>query len=114
MTVRDTVVPSLAVAVDPPELWPPNHRMVEVVVAITASDECDPAPTFRLVSVTSSEPDDSPGPGDGETEEDVAGVELGSPDEAVGLRAERFGDGPGRTYELRYEAMDAAGNVTPA
>jgi hypothetical protein len=116
MTVEviDSVPPELSVTVDPAELWPPNHRMVEVSVAVAASDACDPAPAVRLVSVTSSEADDALGPGDGETEGDIAGGDLGTADEALWLRAERSGDGPGRTYELRYEAMDAAGNVTPA
>jgi hypothetical protein len=110
----DDVPPELSVAANPAELWPPNHRMVEVSVAITASDDCDPAPVVRLVSVTSNEPDDAPGPGDGETQGDITGADVGTADDTLWLRAERSGEGPGRTYELRYEARDAAGNVTPA
>jgi hypothetical protein len=78
------------------------------------SDRCDPAATARLVSVVSSEPDDAPGDGDGRTTGDVMGADVGTPDGEVLLRAERSGDGPGRSYELTYAARDASGNSASA
>jgi hypothetical protein len=66
------------------------------------------------VSVSSSEPDDAPGDGDGSTTGDMAGAEADTPDTGILLRAERSGSGSGRTYEITYAASDATGNSTSA
>ncbi len=114
VTVRDTTPPSLALSTDATVLWPPNHRLVAVHPAWQVSDLCDPAATARLVTVASSEPDDAPGDGDGRTTGDVAGADIGTPDTEILLRAERSGEGTGRTYELAYSATDASGNSSSA
>jgi len=114
VTVRDSTPPLLTLAADPSVLWPPNHRLVPVGVGWQVSDRCDPAATARLVSVVASEPDDAPGDGDGRTTGDVTGADVGTPDTEVLLRAERSGEGPGRSYELTYAATDASGNTTSA
>ncbi len=114
VNVRDTTPPLLTVAVTPTVLWPPNHEMWPVRVAWQASDVCDPNVRVELVSVASSEPDDSPGLEDGETSGDIAGTEIGTADAEVMLRAERSGQGSGRTYQIHYRAVDAAGGSTPA
>jgi len=108
-TVVDTVAPSLVVTTDPSILWPPNHRMVPVAVDVAAQDACDPSPRAYLVSLVSSEPDDSPGQDDGQT-----GGDAGEPGEGdvIPLRAERSGDGPGRLYTLTWKAKDDSGNST--
>jgi hypothetical protein len=100
------VVGPLRVA--PSVLWPPNHRLWPVAVEAEVSDTCDAAPALRLRSVSSNEPVDSNG--DGSTAGDIVGAELGQPDFAVFLRAERAGGGAGRVYVLTYEAEDASGN----
>jgi VCBS repeat protein/thrombospondin type 3 repeat protein len=112
--VRDTTPPSPTLAADPAILWPPNHRLVPVHPTWVVSDLCDPRATARLVSVTSSEPDDAPGARDGGTTGDIASADIGTPDTEVLLRAERSSDGPGRAYELTYSATDASGNSTSA
>ncbi|HEV8699961.1 MAG TPA: FG-GAP-like repeat-containing protein [Candidatus Polarisedimenticolia bacterium] len=114
IVVQDTIPPSLTLATDPSVLWPPNHRLVPVRVGWQAGDRCDGAVSVRLVSVAGSEPDDAPGDGDGRTTGDVAGMDAGLPDAELLLRAERSGDGAGRTYELLYSATDASGNSTTA
>ena len=114
ITVRDTTPPSLTLHADPPMLWPPNHEMVPVRVWWEASDLCDPAVNVNLASVTSSEPDDAPGMGDGNTTGDIVGANLATPDTELYLRAERAGTGPGRVYQITYLAADASGNATPA
>jgi len=88
--------------------------MVPVHVGWQVSDRCDPAPVARLIRAASSEPDDAPGGGDGQTTEDIAGAEVGSADAEIQLRAERSGQGPGRTYELTYVVTDASGNAISA
>jgi penicillin G amidase len=110
-TVIDVTPPVITnVTVDPAFLWPPNHRMVDVDVSVTAVDNCDESPTIVLVSATSSEPDDVNGAGDGHTTPDIDGAATGTADFEVQLRAERQGQGSGRTYTLTYSATDDSGN----
>ena len=113
VTVQDTLPPSLAVHTDQASLWPPNHEMVPVHLHWEAHDLCNPAVSVALVDVTSSEPDDATGMGDGGTANDIQNLERGAPDADILLRAERDGHGPGRTYELLYLAVDLAGNAAP-
>jgi hypothetical protein len=112
--VRDTTPPALSLAVSPAILWPPNHRLVPVQAAPQAADACDPAPRVLLVSVASSEPDDAPGDGDGRTTGDIEGAAGGIADIDFALRAERTGDGPGRSYEIVYRVTDASGHISSA
>jgi hypothetical protein len=89
---------------------PPLHDYVTVRATVTVADAVDPAPTFSLVSVTSSEPDDAPGPWDGFTKNDIVIVNSTT----FKLRAERSLLGPGRTYTITYRATDASGNTSEA
>lgn len=109
VTVADATAPQITVALSHDELWPPNHRLVPITARVTVADRCDPAAAFRLVSITSSEPDD--GPGDGHTTGDIQGAEPGTADTSFALRAERSAAGGGRTYAVRYRALDASGNA---
>ena len=106
----DRTPPQLTVTLSPTALWPPNHRMVEVVATVTVTDDHDPHPAVTLLSITSSEPDN--GLGDGDTANDIQGADLGTDDRSFLLRAERSGTGPGRVYTVTYQARDAAGNAT--
>jgi hypothetical protein len=113
VSVVDTTPPGLSVGLEPQELWPPNHRLVEVAAAVEAVDLCGAA-VVVLESVTSSEPDDAPDGEDGATSSDVQDADLGTADFALRLRAERSGAGPGRIYEVTYRATDGAGNAATA
>jgi hypothetical protein len=108
--VVDTTPPELVVALSPDLLWPPNHKLERIQAALRVSDVCDPNPTVRLISVTSSEPDN--GLGDGDTVGDIQGAQTGTDDREFQLRSERSGTGPGRVYTIVYEARDASGNAT--
>jgi hypothetical protein len=110
VTVRDTIPPDIAAHSTPDVLWPPNHKMAEVSVAISASDACDPNVAIELFEALSSEPDDAKGGGDGHTLADVQDADLETLDSEVSLRAERDGTGSGRVYSLRYRAVDFSGN----
>ncbi|MDH5627172.1 MAG: T9SS type A sorting domain-containing protein, partial [Candidatus Krumholzibacteria bacterium] len=98
----DPTPPAIVVTLDPDELWPPNHKWVEVSATVTVSDQQDPAPVFVLESITSNEPGGA---------EDVKDAAWGTPDVAFKLRAERNGKGRGREYAVVYAASDATGNV---
>ena len=95
-----------AVAASPAVLWPPNHKMVDVTVAYTTTDNCG-IPVCSL-SATSSEPDD--GRGDGSTTGDI---EIVDP-HRLRLRAERSGGGPGRRYTVTVACTDSGGGGSSA
>jgi hypothetical protein len=108
--IEDTTAPVLTVALSPAVLWPPDHKLVPITATITVKDTCDPNPTVRLVSITSSEKDN--GLGDGDTSGDIQGATFGTDDRTFLLRSERSGPGGGRVYTVTYEASDASGNTT--
>ncbi len=111
-TVLDVIPPNITVALTPSSLLPPNHQMVPINATIVATDECDPNPAVRLVSVVSSEPDN--GLGDGDAPGDIADAETGTDDRSITVRSERAGGGNGRTYTITYQATDASGNSAVA
>jgi hypothetical protein len=112
LTIRDTTPPTLTLVPSPDRLWPPNHKMVDVTITPTVSDLCDSNPAVTLISAVSSEPDN--GIGDGNTDNDIQGADIGTADFGIALRAERSGPGAGRVYTLTYRATDASGNTTEA
>ena len=114
ITVVDTTPPDITVTVTPDTLWPPNHKMVDIVATVTVSDICDAAPTVVLTSLTSNEPDDAKGNGDGNTVNDIQEAEIGTEDYEFQLRAERAGKGDGRVYTITYTVTDASGNSASA
>jgi hypothetical protein len=95
-------------------LWAPNHKLVPVSITAQATDVCDPAPTCRIVSVTSNEP--ILGPGSGNTNPDWVidqpGTKASPAVLDVQLRAERAGGGTGRVYVVNVSCADASGNAT--
>ena len=105
IAVVDTTMPTINVSVSPNTLWPPNHKMVEITSIVDVRDNCDPDPT-GVVSVTSNEPINAKGVGDGNTEPDWQIDDDGT----IWLRAERDGNGDGRVYTITCTATDACGN----
>lgn len=105
--ICDEVAPVFdQLTVTPNILWPANHKYVDVTTTVFVSDNFDPNPTVTLVSVTSNEPDDAIGNGDGNTIDDVVVVDNFH----FKLRAERAAQGTGRVYTITYRAADAYGN----
>jgi hypothetical protein len=82
----------------PMKLAPPNDRMREVVITVTASDDQDPAPVSRITGVTCDE----------NCEGDVE--QIGPL--TVMLRKTRDDQGDGRVYTVHVECRDAAGNAS--
>jgi hypothetical protein len=110
--VLDVTPPRIQLSVSPTSLWPANHKLATITANVAASDECDPNPSVRLVSVTSNEPDSGTGPGD--IPGDVSGAAIGTDDRSFQVRAERAESGSGRTYTVVYEVRDSSGNATRA
>lgn len=101
----DTLPPILRVAASPESIWPPNGKLHPVSVTLDVSDDTDPAPTARLVSVSCNEC----------AQGDITGADLGGDDRAFFVRGSRSGKSKdGRTYTVTYEAIDASGNVAEA
>ncbi len=99
----DNTPPVLSAQANPSSIWPPNKKLVPVVVTITLHDAIDAAPTVILEAVACN---------DGcSASADIVGAAVGSDDRSVSLRAYRSGSGSGRTYSLTYKATDASGNI---
>src|SRR5262249_51703089 len=92
------MAPSIAaVSAMPDVIWPPNHKLVPLSVAVDATAVCGP-PGCAIASIASD------GPG---SEGDV--VVTG--DLSALLRAEKSGGVMGRTYAITVQCHDAAGNA---
>jgi probable HAF family extracellular repeat protein len=89
----------------PPALWPPHGEMMRVRVRVAATDNVDPAPSCRVTSVTSSEPDA------GTSKQDRPHDIVVRGDLALSLRAELGPKARERVYTLAVTCADAAGNA---
>ncbi len=113
ITVQDTTKPEITISGKPVVLWPPNHKYQTVSISdlgISVVDACDPDVNISdivITSVSSDEPEDAPGKGDGDTVKDI----VIKSSQTVDLRAERQGDGNGRVYTINFEVADKYGNI---
>ncbi len=106
IVVVDTTPPVIVSAsASPATLWPPNHKLVNVIVQAQVFDACS-ATTWKIVRVTSNEAVNARGSGNTEPDWIITG------DHTLQLRAERSGTGNGRIYTISLQARDAAGNVS--
>ena len=108
VTVQDTTPPTIvSITGSWVNIWPPNHKMVNVTLTVVATDLVDPAPTSHIVSVTSNEADNANG--DGDTTPDII---ITGP-LTVQLRAERDGgtSGTARIYTITIATSDSSGNT---
>ena len=117
-STNDTTPPTITVSVNPGTLWPPNHKMVPIAVMVIVQDDTDPNPSWKLVSITMDEGEETntfeptydDTQGDGNTINDIQVDSAGN----ISLRAERSGKGDGRTYTIVYSTTDASGNTATA
>lgn len=89
---------------NPSELWPPNHKMRNVAVSYSGSDNF-PGTVNCVMTVTSNEPVTSAG-------DNTSPDWIVMNNHAAQLRAERSGAGNGRIYTLTITCTDAQGNTS--
>jgi len=116
VTVEDDQAPVITTATNPITLWPPNHQYVTINVSqcVTAvTDNCATLSTNNVIitKVTSDEPEDAKGGGDGNTLNDMV---IASNCQSVQLRSEREGSGNGRVYTIHLSVNDGNGNTGTA
>lgn len=106
VTVADTTPPTiLSLTPTPSNIWPVNHKIVDVTIAANVVDNCDTAPVTRIVSVASNQPILGPGSGNTTPDWEITG------NLTIKLRAERTNN-QDRTYTLTVTSTDASGNTS--
>jgi hypothetical protein len=108
VTVEDTTPPEISVTLNRYVLWPPNHKMADIIATVAVDDICDEDPDTILVDITSNEPDNNGG--DGDTDGDIQNADFGTADFEFQLRSERSGKRTGRIYTITYRGTDDSGN----
>jgi hypothetical protein len=104
VVVNDTEAPVMsAVTVSSNKLWPVNHKMNDITVNYTSTDNCG-EPISCALSITSNEAVN--GKGDGNTSDDWMVVD----NHHIKLRAERSGKGTDRVYTITATCTDKYGN----
>jgi probable HAF family extracellular repeat protein len=99
--VVDTQSPLITVAAASPDvLYPPDGRLVPIVVSASATDDIDDSPVCAIVNVTNSEAASAGLDPD---------VQVSGP-LSVSLRASRLGTAGGRTYTVKVGCSDFSGN----
>jgi hypothetical protein len=112
--IVDTTPPELSPVVDKTVLWPPNHKMTDIVITANASDNSG-LPVQLSASVSSSEPAADGSKGD--KSPDWTGPVINRENGAITLklRAERSGkEKQGRVYTITITAADTSNNKSTA
>ncbi len=102
LAVVDTTPPAIqSLAANPSVLSPPNHRLVAVTISAVVSDNCDPAPVTKIVSITCNEPT---GPRDIQITGNLA----------ANLAAAKSASENTKVYTITVQSTDASGNSSTA
>jgi hypothetical protein len=105
VTVQDNTGPSFTtnLSASPQVLWPPDHKLKDIVLAYTTTDNC--SAVTNNITVTSTDP--ISGVSDGDKFPDWIVVN----DHLVQLRAERGNGREARVYTITVTPVDASGNA---
>ncbi|HWX21348.1 MAG TPA: HYR domain-containing protein [Candidatus Binatia bacterium] len=98
LTIADTTAPVIhSLTANPNVLSPPSGSMVPVTISASVSDNCDPAPVTKIISVSSSAPT---APGDIQITGNLT----------LSLAANKGPGGTARVYTVTVQSTDASGN----
>jgi len=111
--IVDTTSPTLDPAANMTVLWPPNHKMVDIVIEANASDNSG-LPVALSASISSNEPINGVGDGDHSPDWTEPVIDQENGIITFQLRAERSGKGNGRVYTITITAVDSSNNSTTA
>jgi hypothetical protein len=96
--VQDTTPPTITgLSASPSQLWPVDHKMVDVTINYTATDNCG-GPVTSVLTVSSNQG----------TSDDWQVVDA----HHVKLHAERNGNNNDRIYTITVKCSDSNGNMT--
>jgi streptogramin lyase len=115
--VVDDVTPPVLTLNPDVAMWPPNHAYMNFTVAsmvASVTDNCNTSLTaanVKIIAVTSDEPENAIGDGDGNTVDDMV---IALDCMSVMLRKERAGALNGRVYTITLQVDDGNGNSTTA
>ncbi|MBT3942554.1 MAG: hypothetical protein HOC77_02015 [Chloroflexi bacterium] len=99
--VVDTTPPEIRISGNIQPLWPPDRKLRVIDIEIVALDLVSASPILVVIG-SSDEPDPDAGSESGD-------VQIAGPED-IRLRAERDGNGHGRTYSLLIKATDERNN----
>jgi hypothetical protein len=107
VTVQDKQLPIINnLSASQTTLWPPDHKLKDITVDYSATDNCGIASS--QMSVSSDEPVQS-------REKDDQSPDWQILDNHhIRLRAERLENGNGRTYSIKVTTTDVSGNENTA
>lgn len=108
VNINDTTAPTLAPMVNTTILWPPNHKMVDIMITANAGDNSGMPVNLRAV-VASNEPENGLGDGDLSPDWTAPVIDQLRGIITLSLRAERSGKGNGRQYTVTITATDESG-----
>jgi probable HAF family extracellular repeat protein len=102
LSVADNVAPVIqSLSVSPNVLSPPNHQIVPVTVSAVVTDNCDPAPVTKIVSISTN---DGVSPGDIQITGNLTAL----------LAANKTASGGNRIYMITVQTTDASSNSSSA
>ena len=113
LEIVDTSVPTLAPVPSQSILWPPNHKMVDILIETNATDN-NGMPVTLSASVASNEPEEGLGDGDMAPDWTIPIIDQETGLIQLLLRAERSGSGNGRAYSVVIIATDVSNNSSTA
>jgi hypothetical protein len=111
--IVDTTPPTLAPTANKTVLWPPNHKMVDIVIEANASDNSG-LPVTLNAAISSNEPVNGSGDGDKSPDWTEPVIDQENGIITFQLRAERSGKGNSRVYTITIIAADTSNNTTTA
>jgi uncharacterized delta-60 repeat protein len=105
VNVQDKQLPKIEnLATNITTLWPPDHKMVDIVLNYNAADNCGIKGT--QISVTSNEPVQTNESGDKSPDWQIID------NNHIKLRAERLENGNGRVYTIKVTTTDLSDNTS--